>query len=101
MNKSDDEYLTDIVIGEAILSLLREKGPVSTQALVARLKSMEATEPDPSRRAAMTNVVVDISNNNMAAMIRTARERKKRPDSKENVYPLFANNQRPGTGEKH
>jgi hypothetical protein len=101
MNRSDDEYLTDIVIGEAVLSLLHERGPVNTQALIVRLQSMEATEPDPSRRAAIANVIADISNNNMASMIRTTRERKKRPGNKDNVYPLFANNQQPGAGKKH
>ncbi|WP_435930284.1 hypothetical protein [Dryocola sp. BD613] len=101
MNNSDDEYLTDTVIGEAILSLLLENGPVSTRALIARLQSMATAESDPARRAIMADVIADISNNNMANMIRTTRARKNRPVNKNNVYPLFVNDQPPGGGKKH
>lgn len=53
MNRSEKDQLTDEIIGEAVLSLLREKGPINMRVLIARLRSMETSESDPGRREAI------------------------------------------------
>lgn len=36
MNRNDYDPLTDLLIGEAVLSLLKNKGPISKQALIGK-----------------------------------------------------------------
>lgn len=45
MNHNDYDPLTDVLIGEAVLSLLKSKGPISKQALIGKLQAMQAGEP--------------------------------------------------------
>jgi hypothetical protein len=47
MNRSEIERLSDEIIGEAVLSLLKGRGPISKRALIAALGNMAATESDP------------------------------------------------------
>lgn len=61
MNSSENEQLTDVLIGEAVLFLLRGKSPVTTRALIARLHAMLAQETDVRRRKALNSVIVEIS----------------------------------------
>ena len=44
MKRSDVDKLIDELIGEAVLSLLKENGPINTHALVQRLRSMKSHE---------------------------------------------------------
>ena len=46
MNRSDAERLTDQLIGEAVLSLLKERGPLTTDSLVQRLRKMQIHEKE-------------------------------------------------------
>lgn len=46
MNRNDYDPLTDLLIGEAVLSLLKNKGPISKQALIGKLQAMRAGEQD-------------------------------------------------------
>ncbi|HDS1080698.1 TPA: hypothetical protein QDZ83_003832 [Pluralibacter gergoviae] len=50
MNKSESENLNDELIGEAVLFLLKSKGPITTQSLLTALRAMESSERDPLRR---------------------------------------------------
>ena len=50
MNSDDFDPLTDLLIGEAVLSLLKSKGPISQQALIGKLQAMQAGEMDSKRR---------------------------------------------------
>ncbi|NDJ57550.1 hypothetical protein GWD52_11210 [Enterobacteriaceae bacterium 4M9] len=61
MNSSENEQLTDVLIGEAVLFLLRGKSPVTTRALISRLRAMLAQETDVRRREALKSVIVEIS----------------------------------------
>lgn len=63
MNSSDADRLIDQLIGEAVLSLLKERGPVTTEALVQRLRDMKAHEKDPQRRETLAMVIADIGSN--------------------------------------
>ncbi|HEY1845320.1 MAG TPA: hypothetical protein VGH05_10750 [Buttiauxella sp.] len=105
MNRSEDEKLTDVLIGQAILSLLYENGPINTQALIARLKIMESCEAKADKRAAISGAIVDISTGSLAARHRLAGESevsdRERRGSGNNVYPLFGDTQQSGNGKKH
>lgn len=60
MNRSDIERLTDELIGEAVLSLLKRKAPVSSMALLTELRAMQGVERDPRRREAFPSIVAYI-----------------------------------------
>ncbi|SNY70258.1 hypothetical protein [Enterobacter sp. CC120223-11] len=60
MNRNDIEQLTDELIGEAVISLLKRKAPVSSMALLTELRTMQAVERDPRRRGAFPQVVAYI-----------------------------------------
>jgi len=96
MNSSDADRLIDQLIGEAVLSLLKERGPVTTDALIRRLRNMKAREKDPQRRETLAMVIADIGSNNIAfkrhstAQGRTVREGSLK-HKRDNVVPLFGN----------
>ena len=62
MNRNDYDPLTDVLIGEAVLSLLKNKGPISKQALIGKLQAMQAGEQDKKRRNALGRIIDEISN---------------------------------------
>lgn len=98
MNRSD-EQLTDELIGEAVLSLLKEKGPINMQALIMRLRAMEARERDAQRREAITRVIAEISNTMVSKRRNGVRERK--DWDRDNVHSLFGESQQAGSSKKH
>ena len=94
MNRSNADKLTDQLIGEAVLSLLKEHGPITTEALVQRLRDMKVHEKDPRRRETLAVVIAEIGSNSIAfTRRRTAQGRSKREgslnDNRDNVVPLF------------
>ena len=96
MNSSDADRLIDQLIGEAVLSLLKERGPVTTEGLLQHLRAMKACEKDPRRRETLARVIADIGSNNLAfTRRRTAQGRIQREGSlknnRDNVVPLFGN----------
>ena len=90
MNRSEIEQLTDELIGEAVLSLLSENGPVNTRALVTRLRAMEAKEADIRRREILGRVIAEINNNTKVSS-----------EQKDNVFQLFGSSQQQSTSKKH
>ena len=68
MNRSEIDQLTDELIGEAVLSLLSENGPVNTRALITRLRAMEAKEADTRRRETLGRVIAEINKNAEVSM---------------------------------
>lgn len=60
MKRSDIEKLTDELIGQAVLLLLKRKAPVNSMALLTELRSLQAIETDASRRRVYTSVIADI-----------------------------------------
>ncbi|WMJ64648.1 hypothetical protein RBI80_16885 [Klebsiella variicola] len=60
MNSSDTEEITDEIIGEAVLALLKTNRPITTPTLLVRLRLMQATESDRQRRKIIAAVIEEI-----------------------------------------
>lgn len=60
MNNSETEEITDEIIGEAVLALLKTNRPITTPTLLVRLRLMQATEPDRQRRKIIAAVIEEI-----------------------------------------
>lgn len=101
MNRNDYDPLTDLLIGEAVLSLLKSKGPISKQALIGKLQAMQAGEQDKKRRNALGRIIDEISNmvtrrgNNKTVGTSGARNNWDKPNS------LLGPPQQPGTNKIH
>ncbi|WP_313487709.1 hypothetical protein [Pseudescherichia sp.] len=98
MSRSKSEQLTDELIGEAVLSLLSENGPINTRALITRLRAMEAKEADIRRRETLGRVIAEINDNIKVSMREQTTSESKQQD---NVVQLFGNSQQQGTSKKH
>jgi hypothetical protein len=70
MNSSETEEITDEIIGEAVLALLKTNRPITT--LLVRLRLMQATESDRQRRKLIAAVIEEIC-------AKLARQRKQAP----------------------
>ncbi|ALB64884.1 FIG00554126: hypothetical protein [Cronobacter condimenti 1330] len=99
MNRSEKDQLTDEIIGEAVLSLLREKGPINMRVLIARLRSMETSESDPQRREAIARVITEISASRVSGQRNGTRERKEW--NGDNIHSLFGEKTPPDSSKKH
>lgn len=101
MNHNDYDPLTDVLIGEAVLSLLKSKGPISKQALIGKLQAMQAGEQDKKRRNAIGRIIDEISNmvarrgNNKTVGTSGAKHKWDKPNS------LLGSPQQPGTNKIH
>lgn len=95
MNSSDADRLIDQLIGEAALSLLKERGPVTTEGLVQRLRNMQACETDPQRRETLARVIAEISSGTVALKVAEPHKDEYRErdlkNNRDNVVPLFGN----------
>ena len=60
MNSSETEEITDEIIGEAVLALLKTNRPITTPTLLVRLRLMQATESDRQRRKLIAAVIEEI-----------------------------------------
>lgn len=100
MNKSENEILNDELIGEAVLSLLKSKGPITTQSLLTALKAMESAERNDARRQALAGIIEEIGG--MADSHNGAYDRDRRADSRNNGFPTFeVGTTRPGGKKMH
>jgi len=96
MNRRHLDKMVDELIGEAVLSLLKENGPINTHALAQRLRNMKAHEKDPERREAIAAVIAEISGSDVAfkhykAVQSPASREGSQRINKNNVVPLFGN----------
>lgn len=60
MNRNDYDPLTDLLIER--LSLYSKIRPISKQALIGKLRAMQAGEQDKKRRNAIGRIIDEISN---------------------------------------
>ena len=104
MNRSDHERLTDELIGEATLSLLKENGPISMKLLLQRLQQMLSAERDGQRRNVLSQVILEISSDGKGGSRREPKSEQQDWDTdgrnNSNVYPLFGNSQQ-ANSKKH
>ncbi|MDP9564698.1 UNVERIFIED_ORG: hypothetical protein J2806_000331 [Kosakonia oryzae] len=101
MNSSEIEQLTDELIGVAVLSLLKDNSPISTQALINQLRSMERNETDIERRSMLGRIIAEIISNNISSLRpATGSEAFWDKENRSNVFPLFGEKS-PGNNKKH
>lgn len=67
MYRSDDEKLTDVMIGEAVLTLLKSDKPVSSDALITQLELMAAEADDDSKVSVIRKAITEVRNGMVAA----------------------------------
>lgn len=103
MKSTKSEQLTDELIGEAVLSLLHDRGPINTLSLIARLQTMQSNEQDSQRQEIMARLIEEISHSHIvSASDRDETEQNTMNKSAgDNVYPLFGNRQRQGRSKKY
>lgn len=99
MNRSEIEQLQDEIIGEAVLSILRDNGPINNKAVVVRLKAMEAKEPDARKREAIARVIEEVSDK-LTNRRREPTEDVNEPD-RSNVFQLFGEGSQSRISKKH
>ncbi|WP_434746088.1 hypothetical protein [Candidatus Pantoea rara] len=67
MYRSEDEKLTDVMIGEAVLTLLKSDKPVSSNALIAQLEQMAADADDNAKVSVIRKAITEVRNGMVAA----------------------------------
>lgn len=71
MYRSDDEKLTDVMIGEAVLTLLKSDKPVSSNALINQLELMAAETDEEAKVTTIRKAITEVRNGMVAARKRT------------------------------
>ncbi|WP_337024406.1 MULTISPECIES: hypothetical protein [unclassified Pantoea] len=96
MNRSKDERLTDIVMGDAVLQLLKKKGPVTNSALLDKLRMMASVEPDAGRQKALSRAMAEVKNN-----MQSATQQRMALKDTNNVTHIFRNRDNTGKDTQH
>ncbi len=96
MNRSKDERLTDIVMGDAVLQLLKKKGPVTNSALLDKLRLMASVEPDAGRQKALSRAMAEVLNN-----MQSATQQSMALKDTNNVTHIFRNRDNTGKDTQH
>lgn len=60
MHRTRCEKLKDDLIGEAVLLILKDNGPINFKSLAVKLKIMASTERDVERRSALSSAVAEV-----------------------------------------
>lgn len=61
-NEDEEELLSDIILGEAVMVLLKADAAISSAALIRQLQSMAAAEKDPSRQRVIRQAIAEVRN---------------------------------------
>ncbi|WP_034917990.1 MULTISPECIES: hypothetical protein [Erwinia] len=95
MYKNEEDKLTDIMLGEAVLALLHGGGPVTNAALIDQLRTMIDVEQDEIKKRACKRAINEVreSKNNT----RTTHEVRDR----DNVRHIFNNDGPSDDTKKH
>jgi hypothetical protein len=96
MNRDTVQKLTDIMMGEAVLSLLHDGSAVSASVLITRLHMLAANEQSEARRQACEWAIAEIRNSHNAASNSDTQQ----VHNAENVHYLFNHDDTP-EDEKH
>lgn len=87
MKRNDNERLTDVMLGEAILALLHGGRTISASSVINRLKILSADEHDEPRRLACERAIAEVHNSISANRERTTVQVR----DGDNVPHLFTN----------
>lgn len=96
MNRSEEERLADIVMGDAVLQLLQNKGPVSNSSLLDKLRLMASIEPDASRQKALRRAMAEVMNN-----MQSSRQESVALKDANNVTHIFRHRDNTGKDTQH
>ncbi|MCA1177756.1 MULTISPECIES: hypothetical protein [unclassified Pantoea] len=96
MNRSEEERLADIVMGDAVLQLLQNKGPVSNSSLLDKLRLMASIEPDASRQKALRRAMAEVMNN-----MQSSRQESVALKDTNNVTHIFRHRDNTGKDTQH
>ncbi|NIE51855.1 hypothetical protein ABNP39_20240 (plasmid) [Pantoea dispersa] len=96
MYRSEDEKLADIVMGDAVLQLLKQAGPVTTLALLEKLRAMAASETDPVRQRAFRYAIAEVQNSKSAPQGEAVALK-----GSDNVTHIFRNRDNTGKNTRH
>lgn len=99
MQIREREQLTDELLGEAVLALLKEKSPISIKILIRRLKHMAVTEQDSVRREALKEIITEISAHPVANDLNKSELTAKQRTN--NVYSFLSHPRAVSSGKKH
>ncbi|WP_158780684.1 hypothetical protein [Pantoea sp. BAV 3049] len=97
MYKNEDEKLIDILLGEAVMVLLKEDAAISNAALIKQLHAMAAAESDAARQLTFRRAINEVRN--YSAPNRDGFSQEIR-DS-DNVMHLFTNEESQDGSKKH
>ncbi|MGB9098838.1 hypothetical protein [Erwinia sp.] len=97
MYRNDEEKLTDIVIGEAVMVLLKDDSAISNTALIKQLQAMTADEMDLARQRACRRAVSEVR----GYIADERREAGKDVRDSENVSHMFTNDGPADGTKKH
>lgn len=105
MKRIEPEQLTDELLGEAVLFLLKDNMPINTRTLIAKLRAMEENEPDDKRRQSIGRVISQVSRMIASGRRKAFREPNEADgeirNNRDNVYSLFENSPQSETRKKH
>jgi len=97
MNRSDEEKLTDIMMGEAVLTLIRADGVISNAALIHQLQLMAKAEIDAVKRRACQRAIHEVRASQPDTQNRMTHEIRDR----DNVVHLFTSDGPADGTKKH
>ena len=97
MYRNDDEKLIDIVLGEAVLVLLKTDATINNAALIRQLQAMAAVEKSAARHRACKQAIIVVRNNIKTGNNRYTHEIR----DVDNVTHLFTSEGPPDGTKKH
>ncbi|MDW8847799.1 hypothetical protein SD961_18235 [Erwinia sp. MMLR14_017] len=97
MYKDDEERLTDIILGEAVMVLLKDDASINSANLLRLLHSMSASEKDTFRQQACRSAIAELRNYSFFETEETGADQPGRDD----MSHLFTSDGPPDGSKKH
>lgn len=97
MYRNNEEKLIDIVLGEAVLALLKKDAVINNAALIRQLQAMAAVEKSAVRHRAFKQAILDVRDNIKSGSNRYTHEIR----DIDNVKHLFTSEGPPDGSKKH
>lgn len=95
MDRNDEEILLDIVLGEAVMALLKDDAAIGNAALIKQLQRLSETETDSTRKRVYRLAIAEVRNY-ASARAAVTRHKVGDRDNKRHLY----NHQGPADGAK-